>query len=90
MLYQAIVRSKLDYGFPGYDTASNTDLLQLDSIYNSRSRLALGEFCNSPLSSLYTEANEAPLEERWLKLSVSHLNALQYNTLFSFTLFSCL
>ena len=68
MLYRAIVRSKFDYGCIVYGTASNTNLRQLDSIHNSGLRLALGAFCTSPVSSLYTEANEAPLEERRLKL----------------------
>ena len=72
MLYRAIVRSKLDYGCIVYGTASNTDLRQLDSIHNSGLRLALGAFCTSPGSSLYTEANEAPLEERRLKLSMHY------------------
>ena len=44
----------------------------LDSIHNSGLRLALGAFCTSPVSSLYTEANEAPLEERRLKLSMHY------------------
>ena len=64
------VRSKLDYGCIVYGTASNTSLRQLDSIHNSGLRLALGAFCTSSVSSLYTEANEAPLEERRLKLSI--------------------
>ena len=72
MLYRAIVRSKLDYGCIVYGSASNTDIWQLDSIHNSGLRLALGAFCTSPLSSLYTEANEAPLEECRLKLSMHY------------------
>ena len=72
MLYRAIVRSKIDYGCIVYGTASNTSLRQLDSIHNSGLRLALGAFCTSPVSSLYTEANEAPLEERRLKLSMHY------------------
>ena len=72
MLYRAIVRSKLDYGCIVYGTTSNTNLRQLDSIHDSGLRLALGVFCTSPLSSLYTEANEAPLEERRLKLSMHY------------------
>ena len=67
MLYRAIVRSTFDYGCIVYGTASNTNLRQLDSIHNSGLRLALGAFCTSPVSSLYTEANEAPLEERRIK-----------------------
>ena len=55
-----------------YGTASNTNLLQLDSIHNFGLRLALGAFCTSPISSLYTEANETPLEERRLKLSMHY------------------
>ena len=70
MQYRAIVRSKLDYSCIVYGTASNTNLLQRDSIHNSELRLALGAFCTSPVSSLYTEANENPLEEHRLKLSM--------------------
>ena len=72
MLYCAIVRSKFDYGCIVYGAASNTNLRQLDSIHNSGLRLALGAFCTSPVSSLYTEANGAPLEERRLKLSMHY------------------
>ena len=72
MLYRAIVRSKFDYGCIVYSTASNTNLRQLDSVHNSGLRLALGAFCTSPVSSLYTEASEAPLEERRLKLSMHY------------------
>ena len=72
MLYRAIVRSKLDYGCIVYGTASNTNLGQLDNINNTGLKLALGAFCTSPVSSLYTEANEAPLEEHRLKLSMHY------------------
>ena len=78
MLYRAIVRSKFDYGCIVYGTASNTNLRQLDSIRNSGLRLALGAFCTSPVSSLYTEANEAPLEERRLKLSMHYFVKKSY------------
>ena len=73
MLYRAIVRSELDHGCIVCGTASNTDLWQLDSIHNSGLRLVLGAFCSSPVSSLYTEANEASLEERWLTLSMHYV-----------------
>ena len=72
MLYRAIVQSKLGYGCIVYGTASNTDLRQLDSIHNAGVRLALGVFCTSPVSSMYMEANEAPLEECRLKLSMHY------------------
>ena len=72
MLYRVIICSKLDYGCVVYGTASNTNLRQLDSIHNTGLRLALGAFCTSPVSSLYAETNEAPLEERSLKLSINY------------------
>ena len=72
MLYRTIVRAKLDYGCIVYGTASNNSLWQLDSIHNAGLRLALWAFCTSPVSSMYTEANEAPLEERWLKLPMKY------------------
>ena len=55
-----------------YGTASNTHLQQLDSIHDTKLRLALEAFCTCPVSSLYVENNEAPLEERRLKLSMNY------------------
>ena len=72
MLYRTIVPSKLDYGCIVYGAASNTNLRQLDSIHNAGLRLAPGAFCTSPVSSMDTEANKAPLEERRLKLSMNY------------------
>ena len=72
MLYRKIVRSKLDYGCIVYGTASSANLRQLDSIHNAGLRLAFGAFCTSPVSSMYMEANETPLEQRRLKLSMHY------------------
>ena len=71
MLYRAILHSKLDCGCVVYGSASNT-FLQLDSIQNCGLGIALGAFCISPVSSLYTEANDSLLQERRLKLSMHH------------------
>ena len=72
MLYRTIVRPKLHYGRIVSGTAPHTNLRQLGSIHNAGLRLALGAFCTSPVSSMYTEANEAPLEERRLKLFMNY------------------
>ena len=72
MMCRAIICSKVDYGCIVYDTASNTNLRQLDSIQNSGLRLALGAFCTSPIPNLHTEANEPPLEKCRIKLSVHY------------------
>ena len=45
---------------------------KIDSSLNAGLRLALEAFCTSPVSSMCTEANEAPLEERRLKLSMNY------------------
>ena len=68
MLYQAIVRSKLDYDVLCMAQHQIPNVRLLDSIRNAELRLALGAFYTSPVSSMYKEANEAPLEERCLKL----------------------
>ena len=74
MLCRAIVRSKLDYSYIVYGTASNDiNFWQLDSIQNSGLRLASGACCTSPISNMYTEVNETPLEERRWKLSIWNL-----------------
>ena len=72
MFYRTIVHSKLDYGCIVYGIASSANLQQLDSIHNAGLRLALGAFSTSPVSSKYTEANETPLEQRRLKLSMNY------------------
>ena len=71
MLYRPIVPSKLDYGCIAQHQTSIYGNWT-DSIHNSGLRLALGALCTSPVSSLYTEVNEAPLEEYRLKLSMHY------------------
>ena len=56
MLYQVIVRSRLDYGCLGYGTASNTN--QLDNIHNTGLRLVLRAICTRPISSMYPETTD--------------------------------
>ena len=76
-LYQALVRSKLDYGCIVYGGAAKTNLRLLDPVHNSGLRIALGAFRTSPVESLYTEAGESPLELRRLKLSLNYVCKLK-------------
>ena len=78
MFYRTIVRSKLDYGCVVYGTASHTNFRQFDSIHYAGLILALGAFCTSPVSSMYTEASQAPLVELRLKLSMNYLKTGAY------------
>ena len=71
-LYQALVRSKLDYGCIVYGSSAKSNLEILDPVHHSGLRLALGAFRTSPKQSLYTEAGETSLNHRRLKLSLNY------------------
>ena len=70
-LYQALVRSKLDYGCIVYGAASNNILKKLDPIYQQGLRIALGAFCTSPVTSLYAKAQE--MSEKQTQETVNEL-----------------
>ena len=76
-LYQALVRSKLDYGCCVYGSAAKTVLKVLDPIHNSGIRIALGAFRTSPIPSLYSEAGETSLDMRRLKLCLNYVIKLK-------------
>ena len=76
-LYQALVRSKLDYGSVIYGSASKTNLQKLNTIHHSGLRIALGAFRTSPIQSMYTEACETSLHLRRLKLSLNYVSKLK-------------
>ena len=65
-----------------------TYLKEINTIYHQGLRLALGTYCNSPVESLYAEANELSLKLRqeklvlqyYLKLSSCPLNLAFSNT----------
>ena len=76
-LYQALVRSKLDYGSIVYGSACKSNLKKLDTVHNSGLRIALGAFRTSPIPSLHTEAGETSLELRRLKLTLNYVLKLK-------------
>ena len=78
-LYRSLVRSKLDYGFIVYGSASKTALAKLDPVHNQGLRLSLGAFRSSPVESLYVEAHEPPLEIRREKLAPQYTIKLKAN-----------
>ena len=89
-LYQALVRSKLDYGCCVYGSAAKSNLKDLNTIHNAGIRIALGAFRTSPIPSLYTEAGETSLEMRRLKLALNYVVKLKsmpdnpaYNSIFN-------
>ena len=89
-LYQALVRSKLDYGCIVYGSSAKSNLEMLDPIHNAGLRLALGAFRTSPIQSLYTEARETSLSLRRLKLSLNYalkLKSMPDNPAFDLKIF---
>ena len=78
-LYCSLVRSKLDYGWWVYGSASKTALDKLDTIHNQGLCLSIRAFRSSPVESLYVEAHEPPLEIRWEKLALQYILKLKAN-----------
>ena len=68
--YNALVRSKLDYGSIIYDTAKPDLLNELSPIHNAGLRLTLGALCTSPVDSILNEAGQPHLHIRRKKLSL--------------------
>ena len=72
-LYRALVRSKLDYGYIVYGSASKSVLRTLDAVHHAGLRICLGAFCTSPVQSLYVKAGETSLSLRRLRLSMNYV-----------------
>lgn len=81
--YLSFIRSKLDYGYVVYGSASQSQLKTLEVIQNAALRIALGAFRSSPIVSLQCESDIFPLDVwcqallvRWLRrvqgLSLDH------------------
>ena len=71
-LYQALVRSRLDYRSVVYNSACSTHLQIVRVIQTTCLRICLGAFCTSPNVSLQVEANDPPPPIRDLKLKLNY------------------
>ncbi len=70
--YQALVRSKLDYGSVVYGSARPYYLKELNVVHNQGLGICLGAYRASPINSLLVETNEYTLTDRRLKLSLQY------------------
>lgn len=61
-LFNSLVKSRLNYACVVYQSASKTAVKMLDLVYHLGIRLATGAFRTTPVSNLYVEANEGPLQ----------------------------
>ena len=75
-LYRALVQSKLDYGCTIYGSARDSYLETLNRIHHQGLQICLGAFCTSPVHSLYAEAGESSLANRWLRLCLNYYTKL--------------
>ena len=71
-LYQALVRSRLDYGSVVYNSACSTHLQIVRVIQTTHLRICIVAFCTSPNVSLQVEANDPPPPIRDLKLKLNY------------------
>ena len=78
-LYDALIRSKLDFGCIVYGSACKSYIKRLEPIHNQGVRLSLGAFRTSPMQSLYIEANNPPLYLRRTRLSLQYCSQLMSN-----------
>ncbi|KAI5753545.1 hypothetical protein M8J77_001177 [Diaphorina citri] len=72
-MYKSLIRSKLDYGCPAYNSASANTLQILNPVQNLCLRLATGAFRSSPVISLEAETGEPSLDIRRKMLSCNYI-----------------
>ncbi|KAI5697973.1 hypothetical protein M8J77_012423 [Diaphorina citri] len=72
-IYKSLIRSKLDYGCPVYNSASSNSLQILNPVQNLCLRLATGAFRSSPVVSLEAETGEPNLDIRRKILSSNYI-----------------
>ena len=83
MIYQAMIRSTLDYGSVVFGAAAKSHLCKLDRIQSKALRVCSGAFKTTPIPALLVEMGEAPLNNRRNKLGLHYwvkLSGFQYSS----------
>lgn len=78
-IYQALIRSKLDYGCIIFGNAKPSYLKTLEPIQNAAIRLATGAFRTSPIISIQCESGQIPLRNRRTQLTLAYITNLVSN-----------
>ena len=63
-VYQALVRSRLDYGAEAFYTASRSQLERLDKVQSKCLRLSCCAFCSTAVNAIQQDCGEMPLSIR--------------------------
>ena len=72
-LYNALSRSKLDYGCQIYSSACKSKLRELDIVHNMGLRICSGAFRTSPVESIYVDTHQLPLDLRREELGLRYV-----------------
>ena len=72
-IYDALCRSKLDYGCQIYFSASKSKLDALNVDHNMGLRICSGAFRTSPVESLYMDTHQLPLDLQCEELDLRYL-----------------
>ena len=72
-IYDALCRSKLDYGCHIYSSASKSNLDALNIVHNMGLCICSGAFRTSPVESLYVDTHQLPLDLRLEELGLRYL-----------------
>ena len=78
-IYDALCRSKLDYGCQIYSSASKSNLDALNVVHNMVLRICFGAFRTSPVESLYVDTYQLPLNLRREELGLRYLMRIKCN-----------
>lgn len=71
-IYNALVRSTIDYGCVVYSSAAKTQLLKIDAIQSQALRICCGALRTTPIIALQVEMGEMPLKIRRIKLKMRY------------------
>ena len=77
LLYRALIRSKLEYACPIYDSALDSSKKMLDTVHHHGIRIATGAFRTSPIASILADADEPPLALRRRLLSLRYATSIK-------------
>lgn len=75
-IYKAIIQSKLLFGAPIYNGASDAQLKKLDACQNKAIRISIGAFATSPIDSIMSISGILPLKYLIWETSVKNLISL--------------
>jgi hypothetical protein len=75
-IFNAIIQAKINYGAILYESTANSTLKLIDTVNNSRLRLALEAFQSSPTLSIYNLADEPPPTLKIINLFIKYIARL--------------